>query len=136
MELVNAGKYTSTIVVTTLSFFQKGNVVIFRWWLFFYIFASLYSYAWDIRKDWGFLSSKSKYIFLRKKLYYPQVSFYYIAIICNLILRFTWTLTISPDSLNNLLYAALITTTLGILETFRRTLWNYFRVELENLKFE
>lgn len=54
----------------------------------------------------------------------------------NLVLRFTWTLTLSPNVLDDLLYKMLITTVLGILETFRRSIWNYIRIELENLKYE
>lgn len=34
------------------------------------------------------------------------------------------------------MYVVLIKTTLGILEIFRRCIWNYFKVEFENLKYE
>lgn len=56
--------------------------------------------------------------------------------VVNLVLRFAWTLTLSPNVLDDLLYKILITTSLGIIETFRRSIWNLIRVELENLKYE
>ncbi len=135
MQLVNAGKYLSTIVMTTISFYNKDPLM-YKFWIFFLLFSTLYSYSWDLRKDFGFLNLKSKNFLLRDRLYYPWIAFYYFAGIINLVLRFTWLLTLSPSFLKNLLYKTLTVTVLGILETFRRTLWNYFRVELENLKYE
>ena len=135
-QIVNAGKYLTSIIMTIFSVFQKLSQLVYWLWISFLLLSTLYCYIWDLKKDFGFLQMKSKYCLLRNKLYYPQRWFYYLAIIVNLGLRFTWTLTISPNSLNSVLFSVVITSGLGILETFRRTLWNYFRVELENLKYE
>ena len=52
--------------------------------------STLYSYFWDLKMDWGFLQSNKNYPLLRKHLSYNHPNAYYIAIIGNLILRFSW----------------------------------------------
>lgn len=126
----------SSVIYTILSFYLNTSDNMYWLWLSFLLLSTLYSYAWDIKKDFGFLEPNSKNLFLRDRLYYPYKSFYYSVIFINLILRFTWTLTLSPNALKNILYKTMITTLLGIFETFRRTIWNYIRVELENLNYE
>ena len=136
LEIVNAGKYFTTLLTTFLSLYQKSLEVIYYFWIVFLFISTFYSYLWDVIKDWGFFEKNTKHVFLRNRLYYPKKYFYYLAIIFDLGLRFTWTLTISPNSLDSLIYIVVLNTGLGILETFRRTLWNYFKVELENVKYE
>ena len=46
--------------------------------------------------DWGLLEKDSKKRFLRNRLSYENPRIYYTAIVLNLLLRFSWTLTIAP----------------------------------------
>ena len=98
------------------------------------ITSTLYSYFWDIKKDWCFLEKNSKVPFLRSQLAYKPV-YYYIIIVLNLFLRLSWVLSISPhlvstfslDWNGNLIFF------LAVLEIFRRFLWNFIRVEKEHV---
>jgi len=65
-------------------------------WFAIHMWASSYSYAWDIYMDWGLLRSKEagKYGLREKINYHPY--FYYYAIVSDLILRFFWVVTIFP----------------------------------------
>lgn len=122
--------------MTIFSFFLNISDAWYWTWVAFLFISTIYSYAWDLKMDFGFLQKNSKNFLLRDRLYYPKKIFYYLVIVLNSVLRFTWTLTLSPDAFKNILYKTVITTILGILETFRRSVWNYIRVELENLKYE
>lgn len=53
---------------------------------------------WDVTMDWGLLRGTIKgRRLLRDRLKYPK-SLYYFSMITNLILRFTWILTLLPTS--------------------------------------
>ena len=93
------------------------------------------AYLWDVKYDWGFFWKNSSNKFLREELAYPSKLFYYIAIIANLVLRTSWVLLLSPAIINNLKYKHLVTLLIAILENFRRTLWNYFKIELKHLYY-
>lgn len=136
MSIVNAGKYMSSVIMTIFSFYLRDSNTMYWLWVAFLLISTFYSFAWDVRKDFGFMEPNSKNFLLRDKLYYPRKVFYYLAVLINFVLRFTWTLTLSPTALDNLIYKTMLTTVLGILETFRRSIWNYIRIELENLKYE
>lgn len=84
--------------------------------------------------DWGLCRTKQegKYA-LREKLYYRR-EFYYYAIVSDLILRCTWTITAFLDVngypwLTSIGYGTLI----GVLELFRRWQWSLIRVENEQV---
>jgi hypothetical protein len=62
------------------------------------IFATLYSYVWDITMDWGLMRGTSAETrFLRERLKFPK-RMYYFSMITNLLLRFSWVLTLMPPS--------------------------------------
>jgi len=105
--------------------------------------STVYSYYWDLKKDWGFLEPNAKFKFLRNQLSYHQPSFYYfgglfykkfqrsnftkIVIVANLIMRLAWTFSISPDVISKIIRPELMTLFVGIVEILRRTLWNFLR---------
>ena len=64
------------------------------------VFATLYSYSWDLVMDWGLLrgtqEGKNGWL-LRDRLKFPPI-YYYFSILTNLILRFSWTLTLIPTN--------------------------------------
>lgn len=82
---------------------------------------TLYSYYWDIFKDWGIENWKS----IRARRIYPKFT-YRVVIVSDLLLRLMWTLTISPESLGIVLEPFIFTTILAAIEIMRRAQWNIF----------
>jgi hypothetical protein len=132
-QALNAGKYLSSIIVVTFSYAYKslgGELVVL--WVIAAVISSSYSYLWDLTKDWGLLNADSKHKFLRPKLIYKSPKVYYWAMISNLLLRFTWILTISSNIVFESMRPELFTMMLGMAEVFRRIQWNIFRMEFEH----
>ena len=91
------------------------------------IISQSYMLFWDVYVDWG-LARKSKNLFLRDKILYPKV-WYYFAIVIDATLRFSWTwnfinINKEYDEWKNLVMA--------LLEGYRRIQWCIFRIENEN----
>jgi EXS family len=58
--------------------------------------STIYSYSWDIVMDWGLLRGTTpERRWLRDRLKFPK-RFYYFSMATNLLLRFTWLLTLIP----------------------------------------
>lgn len=143
-HLVNAGKYFTTFPVVifafifsievktqawgSLTFSQVGWIIIL--WCISSVIHSLYTFYWDIRMDWGLLCL-SKGTLLRPTLYYPKLV-YVFAIIFDFIIRFACaiklTLAIVYHNDSDIIYFALI-----IAELLRRWVWNFFRIEYEDI---
>lgn len=79
------------------------------------------------------LEKDSKYRFLRNNLCYKNPTIYYSAIVVNLLLRYSWTLTISPYVVVLIPKSTFLPFLTGFLEIFRRCMWNFFRVEKEHV---
>lgn len=97
---------------------------------------SLYSFYWDIAKDWDLtlLSSARKspeYPYgLRRSRLFDTPEFYYVVIVVDLLLRCTWSLKLSVhlEHFNDIEGGIFL---LEIMEVFRRWIWVFFRVETE-----
>ena len=92
------------------------------------IVSQSYMLFWDIYVDWGLGRCNGKNFFLRDKIVYPK-KMYYMAIVIDAILRFSWTWNFIPidkslDEWKNLVTA--------LLEAYRRIQWCVFRIENEN----
>lgn len=147
-HLVNAGKYSTTFLVTIFSAlwdWDKDNSGRL-YGLFFYLYigssivSSMYAYAWDIKMDWGFFEKTTgENKFLRDEIVYSSRSYYYFAIVEDFVLRFVWALSLALTELDYI-QGDVMTTILAPLEVFRRFVWNFFRLENEHLnncgKFE
>ncbi|CAK9291988.1 unnamed protein product [Gordionus sp. m RMFG-2023] len=140
-HLVNAGKYSTTFFVvlfSTLHTFQPkkslSSDLTLYFWIGSAIVSSLYAYAWDIKRDWGLLEPNTppENRLLREQMVYSKKSYYYFAMIEDLVLRFAWTLTVSVGK-EELLEADILISILAPLEVFRRFVWNFFRLENEHL---
>ena len=84
---------------------------------------------WDLIQDWGLLTiTRTGHIHTRTKLLYHW-SFYTIAGIVNLLLRFSWKFNQLPYFKS--LSAATLVLVLELLEILRRALWNIIRIEWE-----
>ncbi|KAJ6289857.1 hypothetical protein OIU76_028626 [Salix suchowensis] len=135
--LLNALKYSTAVPVIFLSAL-KYHVLLDRWtsfyrplWLLSGVINSLYSFYWDVTRDWD-LSSFSR-IFKSNKpslcshLLYGRQWVLFWVIGSNFILRLAWTYKLSAHLRHNYLTVFTITA----LEMFRRFQWVFFRVENE-----
>lgn len=131
-SILNFGKYLFAIVVAVTSFFA-GSYNLFKniWWLLALI-STVYSYAWDLKMDFGFLQPGKNYP-LREKLSYKNKFFYYFAIVVNLFLRFMWVLTVSPDVVYRFIRPEFFLFLIYLMEVLRRGMWNFIRVEYKHI---
>lgn len=162
-HLANALKYSSAFPVIILSAIQRGYdpakihmspTTLFRLWLFFVFLNSMFSFYWDVAKDWdltlfSFVLSRSKRHVseqhqhptqhqtarpfppgLRKNRHFHHPQIYYTAIILDLFLRGTWSIKLSPhlDHFNDLEGGIFL---MEFLELVRRWMWVFLRVETE-----
>ena len=95
----------------------------------FGLFATTYQLGWDVYVDWGLGRPEAKIFLLRDKIIYPR-KFYYIAILLNIIIRFSWLL--GYIELNKNKFDEWRNLFLSLLEVFRRILWCIIRIENEN----
>ncbi|XP_048395763.1 xenotropic and polytropic retrovirus receptor 1 homolog [Stegostoma tigrinum] len=142
-HLVNAGKYSTTFFVVTFAALYSTHkeqkhedaLVFLYLWIACLLISSCYTLTWDLKMDWGlFDKNAGENTFLREEIVYPQKSYYYCAIVEDVILRFAWTVQISVTSMSTFASAGdIISTVLAPLEVFRRFVWNFFRLENEHL---
>ncbi|KAG9138599.1 hypothetical protein Leryth_012937 [Lithospermum erythrorhizon] len=136
-SLLNALKYSTAVPVIFLSalkyhVFPEKWIGIYRpLWLLSSVVNSLYSFYWDLTRDWD-LSSFTRIFKFNKPhilsyLVYGRKWVFIWVITSNLILRCTWTYKLSAHLRHN--YITLFTIT--ALEILRRFQWVYFRVENE-----
>ncbi len=149
-DLVNAGKYSTSLAVVTLSWMDHtytsrwtGGAKVSKWditaspikiaWAVMVLICALYKLVWDIKQDWKLGDANAPHRFLRKRLVYPPM-FYYYAIAQDTVLRFSWALTISPSFFKlNHLSDLWLSTAFATLEVVRRFTWTLIRVEAEHV---
>ncbi|KAK7527440.1 EXS family-domain-containing protein [Phyllosticta citriasiana] len=146
-HLANAAKYSSAFPVIILSALQRGydpaklgmtEAGLFRLWLLAVLINSMYSFYWDVTKDWDLtLLSSSKERNdpehpwgLRRHRFFHAHQIYYVVIAVDFLLRCTWSVKLSPhlDHFNDLEGGIFM---MEFLEVFRRWIWIFFRVETE-----
>ena len=104
--------------------------------LFFAIINSLFSFYWDVSKDWDLTlfkheRSRPEHPWgLRRRLVFRSNSLYYAAIVLDFLLRFTWSFGFISTS-QRLRESESGVFLVVLLELFRRWLWVFFRVEAE-----
>ncbi|KAG4922392.1 hypothetical protein JHK86_051205 [Glycine max] len=130
-------KYSTAVPVIFLSAL-KYHVLHEKWttlyrplWLLSSVINSLYSFYWDITRDWD-LSGFSRIFKFNKpnlisNLLYGRQWVYFWVIGSNFVLRCSWTYKLSAHLRHNYLTVFTIT----LLEMFRRFQWVFFRVENE-----
>lgn len=136
-HLVNAGKYSTSFFVVAFSTLAKSDSVqrdrFFLAWIISAVVSTCYTFAWDIKMDWGLLDkSAGENILLREEIVYSSKAFYYFAVIEDLIFRLLWTLTVSVGELT-IFHSEILKLILSICEVLRRFIWNFFRLENEHL---
>ncbi|KAM9844894.1 xenotropic and polytropic retrovirus receptor 1 homolog isoform 2-T2 [Aulostomus maculatus] len=142
-HLVNAGKYSTSFFVVTFSALYSTHKaepyddakIFFYLYISCLIVSSCYTLVWDLKMDWGLLDRNAgENTFLREEIVYPHKAYYYSAIVEDVLLRFSWTLTITLGALSGFHgISDILATILAPMEVFRRFVWNFFRLENEHL---
>jgi EXS family len=104
--------------------------------LLFVFINSVYSFYWDVARDWSLTllsrrrGAPDQPFGLRRHRYITVTELYYFAIVLDLLLRFTWSLKLSPhlDHFNDMEGGIFV---VELLELFRRWIWVFLRVESE-----
>ncbi|KAM3866475.1 xenotropic and polytropic retrovirus receptor 1 homolog isoform 2-T2 [Diretmus argenteus] len=109
--------------------------IFFYLYIGFSVISSCYTLIWDLKMDWGlFDRNAGENTFLREEIVYPHKAYYYSAIVEDVLLRFSWTLTVSLSTVCSFPgISDILATILAPMEVFRRFVWNFFRLENEHL---
>ncbi|KAM0462430.1 hypothetical protein ACHAPV_003906 [Trichoderma viride] len=142
-HLANALKYSTAFPVLITSAMQRGvgpdvdTASLHRAWLVAVLVNSLYSFYWDVAKDWDLtlFSSRERVSNhhpwgLRDRLVFRSAGLYYTVIGLDLMLRCSWSMKLSPhlDKFSDYESGIFL---IELLEVFRRWMWIFFRVETE-----
>ncbi|KAL8281446.1 hypothetical protein RQP46_006130 [Phenoliferia psychrophenolica] len=136
IHLLNAGKYSMSVAYYFAYFGWRINGSQGGWrlgvWLLFSVLNSSYVFTWDMVMDWSLFRKGSRHFLLRPELgFKDHVWVYYVAIVLDFLLRFSWVLYLAPEAvapsvtLRGFIIAAM--------EVGRRVIWNAFRVESEHI---
>lgn len=108
------------------------NQSYFDKWVLFAVLSTLYSYVWDIKKDWNLGDPNCGY--LRKKLLYQKPNLYYLVMFSNFGLRCMWVFTLSGGVVNQFdIKRESFKFLIYLLEVIRRCIWNILRMENEHI---
>ena len=132
-DILNAIKYTLSILVAISSYYSKTFEIFEKTWLLIAAFSSCWSYCWDMKMDYGLIQSGTSNRLLRDQLFYQRKWIYYTAMILNLMGRFAWVLTISPDMVYRWIRPEFFLMVIYMIEMCRRGMWNFFRIELKHI---
>ena len=86
-----------------------------------------------MKMDYGLIQSGTTNRFLRNELFYKRKWIYYTAMVLNLMGRFAWVLTISPDMVYRWIRPEFFLMVIYMIEMCRRGMWNFFRIELKHI---
>ncbi|KAF2481081.1 EXS family-domain-containing protein [Neohortaea acidophila] len=142
----NALKYATAFPAIALSAMQRHAedvgltpTSLFRLWFFFAMINSLYSFYWDVARDWDLslfssdCNDPSHPFGLRRQRVFDSNTLYYAVIAVDLVLRCTWSakLSVHLEHFYDIEGGIFL---LEIMEIFRRWMWVFFRVEAEWLR--
>lgn len=151
-HLANAAKYATAFPVIIFSALQRNlpstpdydaqRTGLYRAWVVACLVNSLYSFYWDVAKDWDLTlfsgerarNAPDHALGLRRRLLIGNgPATYYLVIATDLMLRCTWSLKLSPhlDHITDFESSIFV---IEALEVFRRWVWIFFRVETEWLR--
>lgn len=148
-HLANATKYATAFPVIILAAMQRNlpdtpenaaeRTDLFRAWVVACVINSLYSFYWDVAKDWDLTLFSARderaapdraYGLRRHLMIGSGPATYYVVIALDLVLRSTYVMKLSPglDRISDFEGAIFL---MEVLEVFRRWMWIFFRVETE-----
>ena len=132
-DVLNAIKYILSMLVAISSYYSKTIEIFGKTWLLIAAFSSCWSYCWDMKMDYGLLQPGTTNKFLRNDIFYKRKWIYYTAMMLNLMGRFAWVLTISPDVVYRWIRPEFFLMVIYMIEMCRRGMWNFFRIELKHI---
>ncbi|SPO06842.1 related to SYG1 protein [Cephalotrichum gorgonifer] len=131
-HLVNGGKYTMSIVAAvTLSLYRiSPSPATLGAFIAFSTINAIYCSIWDLFMDFSLLQPRSPYPFLRPITALKSNLIYYVIMVIDPILRFSWIgLAIFTHSKQ---HSTIVSFAIGALEVTRRGAWALVRVENEH----
>eukprot|EP00996_Jenningsia_fusiforme_P000729 NODE_165_length_2944_cov_61.626598_g151_i0.p1 GENE.NODE_165_length_2944_cov_61.626598_g151_i0~~NODE_165_length_2944_cov_61.626598_g151_i0.p1 ORF type:complete len:431 (+),score=39.96 NODE_165_length_2944_cov_61.626598_g151_i0:538-1830(+) len=142
-HLANSAKYASAFPVLLFSYLHQEYTdhplqsTFQTCWLASLCVNSAFSFYWDVYNDWGLGTSRNSQLLLRDRLLFPSY-WYYLAVLVDLVLRFTWSLQLSPHWY---LYLGDVGRELQMfllesVEILRRCMWIIFRMEWQLISKE
>ncbi|XLS59552.1 hypothetical protein HN51_009307, partial [Arachis hypogaea] len=135
-HLVNLGKYVSAMLAAGAKVaYEKDGSNNVGWLCVVVIFSSaatVYQLYWDFVRDWGLLQFNSNNPLLRNELMLRNKAIYYFSMGLNVILRLAWLQTVVHSTFQGV-DSRVTTLFLAALEVIRRGIWNFFRLEHEQL---
>lgn len=147
-HLLNAGKYISSIPFIIFDILRREAEDtpagipedIFYLWLGSHTVNTIYSFWWDISRDWDLKllvtgGSNGHSFGLRQDLLLFGPLGYYLAIFMDLVIRCLWIFKISPD-IDRILDKSVWVFILTFLELLRRAIWALFRMEAEWIRIQ
>lgn len=143
-HLANALKYSTAFPVLITSSLRRNlqhddsQAALHKAWLAAVLVNSLYSFYWDVAKDWDLTlfaprrerNSPHHAWGLRDRLLFRSAGLYHAVIGLDLMLRCTWSMKLSPHLYQFSDFESGIFL-LELLEVLRRWVWIFFRVETE-----
>lgn len=150
-HLANAAKYSTAFPVLLFATLQRNRSLageppspaLDRAWLAAALLNALYSFYWDVAKDWDLTlfssTPRGRAVHaghpygLRGRLIFRQPVVYYAVIVLDLVLRCTWAtkLSVRLAPMHDVEGFVFL---LQLLEVFRRWVWIFFRVETEYIR--
>ncbi|XP_022523123.2 xenotropic and polytropic retrovirus receptor 1 homolog [Astyanax mexicanus] len=141
LHLLNAGKYSTVLLMVTFASLynaaraRAAQAVELSVYLYLWAMATcmsvLVTVSWDLRMDWGLLQGNG---LLKEELLFSREVYYYAAMLADVLLRISWAINILLAQMKDSAAAASASAVLAPLEVLRRSLWNLFRLENEQLK--
>ncbi|KAL7625328.1 Xenotropic and polytropic retrovirus receptor 1 [Parahypoxylon ruwenzoriense] len=131
-HLVNGGKYGATIMsAVTLSLYRmqrtESNLGLF---ITFSAINGIYTSIWDLFMDFSFFQPETRHGFLRDILGLKRRWLYYIVMLLDPVLRFSW--IFYAIFTHDIQHSALVSFLVSLAEVVRRGIWALFRVENEH----
>eukprot|EP00825_Cyclidium_porcatum_P032260 TRINITY_DN3447_c0_g1_i1.p1 TRINITY_DN3447_c0_g1~~TRINITY_DN3447_c0_g1_i1.p1 ORF type:complete len:464 (+),score=35.05 TRINITY_DN3447_c0_g1_i1:191-1582(+) len=127
--ILNILKHVSVIINSIVSYQYHQNNGLFRIWICYSLFNTVFTFLWDVKFDWGLFTSNHG--ILRKKLIYPSHCFYYISISLNLVLKLSWISSIYFQYFSKYVYKDIYIFILQFLEILRRFILNTIKIEYQ-----
>lgn len=133
VHLLNAIKYSTALPVIFFSQlkYHLPEESWLHWchlaWLLSVLVNSIYSFYWDVERDWELGIFASGGSITQNRLHFGTKKLYYTATLINALLRTSWTYKLSTHLRHN----ETTNFTIALLEVVRRFQWIFFRIETE-----
>ncbi|EWC47467.1 hypothetical protein DRE_00435 [Drechslerella stenobrocha 248] len=132
-HLANAAKYACGILyymMLSLWRIDRSSDGIKAAFILFASVNALYTSTWDLLMDWSLLNWYAPYRLLRTDLAFRRPLVYYLAMVIDPVIRFSWIFFVVFASYVQ--HSALLSFALSLAELGRRFVWCFFRMENEH----